>query len=150
MGALGSSRLGLRGFAWAASISCAIAQTPPTPPPATDPPRAHPSAAYPLRVSANRRYLVDRDGVPFLLMGDSPQALTVNLSEAEADAFFADREAHGFNAVWVNLLCATYTGGRPDGSTYDGIVPFTTPVSFQVVTLPSVARSVSPPLEVPR
>jgi hypothetical protein len=33
----------------------------------------------------------------------------------------------GFNALWVNLLCATYTGGRPDGSTYDGIVPFTTP-----------------------
>jgi len=25
----------------------------------------------------------------------------------------------------VNLLCATYTGGRADGSTYDGIVPFT-------------------------
>src|SRR5262249_56001352 len=24
-------------------------------------------------------------------------------------------------------LCATYTGGRADGSTYDGIVPFTTP-----------------------
>ena len=28
--------------------------------------------------------------------------------------------------MWVNLLCATYTGGRADGSTYDGIVPFTT------------------------
>ncbi len=65
--------------------------------------------------------------MPFLITGDSPQALTVNLSEAEADAFFADRQAAGFNLVWVNLLCATYTGGRPDGSTYDGIVPFTTP-----------------------
>jgi chitodextrinase len=123
MGASGKSGLALRGFVWAASLSGAIAQTPPT-----SPPRAHLHAAhYPLRVSANRRYLVDRDGVPFLLMGDSPQALTANLSEAEADAFFADRAAAGFNAVWVNLLCATYTGGRPDGSTYDGIVPFTTP-----------------------
>jgi hypothetical protein len=27
----------------------------------------------------------------------------------------------------VNLLCATYTGGRADGSTDDGVVPFTTP-----------------------
>jgi hypothetical protein len=70
---------------------------------------------------------VDQDGAPFLLTGDSPQALIVNLSEVEADAFFAEREAAGFNAVWINLLCATYTGGRPDGSTYDGIVPFTTP-----------------------
>src|SRR5262249_40707174 len=49
-----------------------------------------------------------------------------NLSEAEAETFFADRQAGGFNLVWINLLCATYTGGRPDGSTYDGIVPFTT------------------------
>lgn len=85
------------------------------------------TAAYPLKVSANGRYLVDQRNVPFLLVGDSPQALMVNLSEADADAFLADRHAAGFNAVWVNLLCDTYTGGRADGSTYDGILPFTTP-----------------------
>ncbi len=85
-----------------------------------------PGTAYPLKVGASGRYLVDQHDVPVLLTGDSPQALTVNLSEAEADAFFADRQASGFNVVWVNLLCAEYTGGRADGSTYDGIVPFTT------------------------
>src|SRR5204862_3814349 len=84
----------------------------------------HPPTSFPLKVGPTGRYLVDQSNVPFLIQGDSPQALTVNLSEAEADAFFADREAAGFNTVWVNLLCATYTGGRPDGSTYDGIVPF--------------------------
>jgi len=83
--------------------------------------------AYPLAVSDNRRYLVDRDGTPFLMTGDSPQGLIANLSEAEAEFFFANREAAGFNAMWVNLLCATYTGGRPDGSTYDGIIPFVVP-----------------------
>jgi chitodextrinase len=107
--------LAIGGLVWAVGISGALAQSSPH------------AARYPLRVSANRRYLVDRSGAPFLLVGDSPQALIVNLSETEADSFFADREAHGFNAVWINLLCATYTGGRPDGSTYDGIVPFTTP-----------------------
>ena len=86
-----------------------------------------PRRAYPLKVSLDHRYLVDQDDVPFLLMGDSPQALMVNLSEADADMFFADREANGFNGAWVNLLCGTYTGGRPDASTYDGILPFTTP-----------------------
>jgi chitodextrinase len=86
-----------------------------------------PKRAYPLKVSVNHRYLVDQDNVPFLLMGDSPQALMVNLSEAEAEMFFADREANGFNGAWVNLLCGTYTGGRPDASTFDGILPFTTP-----------------------
>jgi chitodextrinase len=78
-------------------------------------------------VSANRRYLVDQEGVPFLMMGDSPQGLIANVSETDAELYFADREANGFNTAWVNLLCGTYTGGRPDGSTYDGLLPFTTP-----------------------
>ena len=30
--------------------------------------------AFPLKVSKNRRYLVDRRNRPFLLIGDSPQA----------------------------------------------------------------------------
>src|SRR5258706_9769586 len=91
------------------------------------PAHTFPRSPFPLKVSLNRRYLVDQDNKPFLLMGDSPQALIANLSEAEANMFFADRQANGFNAAWVNLLCSTYTGGRPDGSTFDGIVPFTTP-----------------------
>lgn len=44
--------------------------------------------AYPLKKSANNRYLVDQNNQPFLRVGDSPQALTVNLTEAEAASFF--------------------------------------------------------------
>lgn len=84
-------------------------------------------AAYPLRVSGNGRYLVDRANTPFLMVGDSPQALIANLSESDADYFLANRQAAGFNTVWVNLLCNTYTGCRSDGTTYDGIPPFLTP-----------------------
>ena len=83
--------------------------------------------AYPLKVSANRRYLVDQNNAPFLIAGESPQGLMVNVSEAEAEMFFSNRVSHGFNTVWINLLCKPYTGGRPDGSTYDGILPFTAP-----------------------
>jgi hypothetical protein len=54
----------------------------------------------------------------------------VNLSTTDADMYFANRKSHGFNAVWINLLCNTYTAGRSDSSTYDGIVPFTTPNDF--------------------
>jgi hypothetical protein len=82
---------------------------------------------YPLKVGPTGRYLVDRDGRPFLIVGDSPQSLIVNLSEAQADHFFADREAAGFNSLWINLLCDEYTGGRSDAATYDGIAPFTRP-----------------------
>jgi hypothetical protein len=84
-----------------------------------------PPAAYPLKKSANGRGLVDSNGAPFLLAGDAPQALMVKLTEADADLYFSNRVAHGFNAVWINLLCRPGTGGRKDGATYDGIPPFT-------------------------
>lgn len=79
---------------------------------------------YPVKLSPNGRYLVDQNDAPYLIAGDAPQSLTVNISEAEAETYFANRETHGFNAAWVNLLCAAYTAGRADGSTYDGILPF--------------------------
>ncbi len=83
--------------------------------------------AYPVKVGPTGRYLVDQNGVPFLIVGDSPQAMIGRLSEAEAEQFFANRQSHGFNTVWINLLCASYIGCNPDGSTFDGIAPFNVP-----------------------
>ena len=84
-----------------------------------------PLPAYPLKKSGNGRYLVDSKGVPFLVAGDAPQALMVKLTQEDADLYFSNRVAHAFNAVWINLLCRPGTGGRKDGGTYDGILPFT-------------------------
>ena len=85
---------------------------------------------HPLKKSANGRYLVDQNNTPYLITGDSPQALIVNLSEADALTFLANRSTNGFNTVWINLLCNTYTGGRTNGSTLDGILPFINTVPF--------------------
>jgi hypothetical protein len=82
------------------------------------------SFPVPVAVSANHRYLVDQDGKPFMIVGDSPQCLSTNLSPDDMDFFFADRQSHGFNTAWVNLLCGAYTRGANDASTYDGIKPF--------------------------
>ncbi len=82
-------------------------------------------AKYPLRRSEDsNRYVVDQDEKPFLLSGDSPQSLFVNLSLGEAASYFSNRKSRGFNAVWINLLCNQSTGGRGDGATYDGLTPF--------------------------
>jgi hypothetical protein len=89
-----------------------------------------PAPAFPLKVAAGGRHLVDQKGIPFLIAGESPQALMVNLSEKDAELFFANRQSHGFNAVWINLLCRPGTGGRADGSTYDGLGPFKKPDDF--------------------
>lgn len=81
---------------------------------------------FPLRMSANHRYLVDAAGRPFPILGDSPQALIGDLDAGDAETYIADRKAAGFNALWVNLLCTTYTGCSSDGSTRGGIPPFLT------------------------
>ena len=82
---------------------------------------------FPLTVSCNKRYLVDQRGRPFMVVGDSPQALIGNLSLKDAAAYVADRKALGFNSLIVDVLCAKYTGCRSDGTTLDGIAPFSVP-----------------------
>jgi hypothetical protein len=71
--------------------------------------RVQPAAIvhWPLKVSASGRYLVDRRGKPFLIIGDAPQALVVNLSEAEADKYLSDRQAGN-----CSHLGSTPPGGR--------------------------------------
>jgi hypothetical protein len=100
----------------------------PTPVP-TPTPTPTPSAgvAYPLKVSNNHRYLVDQNAVPFLVAGDSAWSLIVNLTEAQAATYFADRKADGFNTVLLSVFAGSQVFGRANFSTYDGIIPFTTP-----------------------
>ena len=85
------------------------------------------AVAYPLEISADRRHLVDRRGRPFLIVGDSPQAIVGNLLPGDAATFVANRKRAGFNSLLVDLLCVKYTGCRDDATTIDGIEPFTTP-----------------------
>ena len=79
----------------------------------------------PLKASSNQHYLVDQKGTPFLIMGDAPQSLVGNLGSSDMTTYLADRERLGFNSLWVNLLCASYTACNSNGTTYDGVAPFT-------------------------
>jgi hypothetical protein len=118
-------------FFWIASVS--LAALLPLPAAAGERParkQERPAPAFPIKKAEGSRYLVDQKGTPFLVAGESPQALMVNLSEKDAELFFANRQSHGFNAVWINLLCRPGTGGRADGSTHDGLLPFKTPDDF--------------------
>jgi len=77
-------------------------------------------------VGSNRRYLVDQDNIPFLMVGDAPQTLIANLSVAEAEIYMANRQKYGINTLWINLLCNYSDGCNKDASTFDGIAPFVT------------------------
>ncbi len=83
-------------------------------------------AAYPLKLSENHRYLVDQNGKPFFMVGDTPQGLIGRLSEQDVDYYFADREAHGFNTLgWIDVMCAgnDYPTNK-EATTPDGFKPF--------------------------
>jgi len=83
---------------------------------------------FPLKVAPNGRYLVDQDGVPFLIAGESPQALIGKLRPETAAQYLDARRAQGFNALWINLLCGGYGDMcNADFATIDGIPPFLTP-----------------------
>jgi Protein of unknown function (DUF4038)/Putative collagen-binding domain of a collagenase len=68
---------------------------------------------------------VDQNNTPFLMVGDAPHSLIVNLDQADASTYLFNRAANGFNALWVEALCFPYTGGPANGSLLNGTLPFT-------------------------
>ncbi|MGD0743571.1 MAG: DUF4038 domain-containing protein [Verrucomicrobiota bacterium] len=99
--------------------------------------------SYPIKISStNPRLLVDQNNAPFLIVGDNPHAMIVNLTLSESTAYLADRATNGFNSLWIDLICFKYTGGRVDGSRLDGTKPFTQTIpgtSFYDLTTPNEA-----------
>ncbi|WP_435986916.1 apiosidase-like domain-containing protein [Terrabacter sp. LjRoot27] len=90
-------------------------------------PNSH-SAAFPLTVDALQRQIVDRDGRPFLVVGDAAWSLIAQLSEADATAYLQSRRASGFNTILVNLIEHHFADNAP--ADIRGIPPFTTPGDF--------------------
>ncbi len=87
-----------------------------------------PSDTFPLKLSANGRYLVTQKGTPFRIQGDSAQSLISNLTYAEAETYFADRQRKGFNAININLLEHKFAVHAP--ANRNGDAPFRKPGDF--------------------
>jgi hypothetical protein len=68
---------------------------------------------FPIRVGANKRYLVDAEGKPFLLQGDSAWDLITQLTQAEAEQYLEDRRQKGFNAVVAVLIGHAFVPDPP-------------------------------------
>ena len=109
--------------------------------------KAMATPAYPLRPSANGRYVVDSNNVPFLIIGDAPHSILANLNNADAATYLANRGRNGFNALWIELLCDSYTGGVDTegslnyGHDVNGNNPFTSTLTggYYDLTTPSPA-----------
>ena len=82
---------------------------------------------YLVQKSANNRYLIDQNNIPFMIVGDSPHSLIGRMSKSDAQFYMANRQRYGINTLWVEHLCNNKTACNEDGTTFDGIAPFTTP-----------------------
>jgi hypothetical protein len=83
---------------------------------------------YPLKLSANGRLLVDQKNKPFLVQGDSPWSLLVQLTLEEAEQYLEDRRQKGFNLVMVNLIEHQFCDKPPFNK--KGDAPFRKPGDF--------------------
>jgi hypothetical protein len=83
---------------------------------------------FPLRVSPDRRFLVDGSGRPFRVQGDSAWSLVAALDDAEAERYLADRARRGFDTVVVNLLEHRFAPHAPRNRRGD--LPFDPPGDF--------------------
>lgn len=85
---------------------------------------------YPLKLSPNKRYLIDQNNIPVLLIGESAYSLISGLSNSDIDTYIANRKAKGFNFLWVtlidNLFCNNHPNNVNNDPPFTGAV-FTTP-----------------------
>jgi hypothetical protein len=92
------------------SINRSVTDTVTTPPPPPPPP-PNGTYAYPLRASG--RSLVDQNGQPFLYMGDAPWSLIVQLTDEDAESYFATRQSQGFTAAMINVIEHKFSAHPP-------------------------------------
>jgi hypothetical protein len=83
------------------------------------------ASTFPLHVSADKSYLVDGNGQPFLLQGDTAWELDPALSSTDVAAYLADRQSRGFNAVVVEVMEHKFTIHSPPWLDANGNSPFT-------------------------
>jgi hypothetical protein len=67
-----------------------------------------PISDLPLKISDNGRYLVDQKGNPFLVVGDSPWSLIVQLDDRDRETY-ADNLSRPRVRPLPTALCGVYT-----------------------------------------
>jgi hypothetical protein len=79
-------------------------------------------------VSSNGRNVLDQNGNPWLMVGDTAFDVAVNLTTiADWDLYINTRAAQGFNAIYMNIIAGTYDGAQATWKTLDGVSPFFLP-----------------------
>ncbi len=99
--------------------------------------------AYPLKLSANKHYLVDQNNTPFFIQGDAGWYVIQRLNALQTDTYLSNRWAQGFNSIMLDLQSHQYGSGSgvyPCADAY-GNLPFTNVIAGPYTNFLSVNPS---------
>ena len=87
-------------------------------------------ALFPLSIHASGRYLIDAQSRPFLIQGDTPWSLAVQLTDNQITTYLQDRARKGYSAILFNAIEHWFTSQSPEYKNVDGSNPFTSMTDF--------------------
>jgi hypothetical protein len=87
-------------------------------------------ALFPLRISPDKKYLVNSRNEPFLIVGNAAWSLAVEATKSEALFYLDDRRRRGFNTIVVYLTTPRFSSHIPRWANAEGAVPFANPDDF--------------------
>lgn len=80
---------------------------------------------FPLSFGSNNRFLRSADGAPFLIMGDTPWSIVVQLTQpAQVDSYLDQRQSQGFNTIMFNMIEHYFSSQTPFYRDVAGNDPF--------------------------
>ena len=91
---------------------------------------AQQTTTFPLKLSENKRYLIDSKGQPFLVKEFSAWGAIQGLSEKDASAFLDSIRNEGFNTIMVSVLSNSPSQMGGDPPNWQGISPLITKWDF--------------------
>lgn len=80
--------------------------------------------AFPLSIAPSKKFLVDSNGAPFPIVGDSAWSLVTQASDADVTLYLDDRKNRGFTAILVDLMEHKFTSHSPRWKSAAGALPF--------------------------
>jgi len=87
------------------------------------------SPAYPLKTVAGQHYVVDQNGSPFFIQGDSPWFLTEALNASNVDYYLSNKCALGYNSIILDIAAQPVDDELNEATNYYGQFPFTNTVN---------------------
>lgn len=85
------------------------------------------ASKFPIKLSANKRYFVDANGAPWLMVADAAHHLmpVIGSTTASIQQYINSRVAQGFNTINFYGACGSNTGTcPPSGAAQNGVLPF--------------------------